>query len=567
MLVAVTLNGTIYAWNADTGNLLWNDCNLTTGCTNASLPVQDCGAGGAVSTPTTGGTGYFPFAGIIATPVIDISGSSPVMFATSLCLASGATIPKWWLDEIDLTTGLERAHALIGASLAGSDSADDLASGVIPFKPSEVMQRPALLEVPNPSPGGSNPSNLIYVSFGTAVDENKSQYHGWVFGFNCTSTALTQEFAFNTSSKGWNGNTDTPVCTPCTAPCDPTVSGSCPANCILSGYPTSANWCGHGGGIWMSGRGPAAATLSNGSHAYLAVGNGPFQQNTSGGGLLPQIQNWGQSTLDFRFNGSTIDSSPGEYFTPYGGKYVEAPLGPVISGVENLAYTFAGLNQNDFDMSTSGVLLFDDASSNHWLLTIDKAGYGYMLRQGSLCDSTGGATCYPEYGSTPGFTSGDPGNAFAFAANLVQCPDGTDPKLCDRITTMAFDKDASPKRLYVWPNGERLTALSLSNNSATSGSGTLSTSGSSGPYTSVTLSSGGQVIPGDAIAAGGQTVRVITVDATGTSLTVSPGFTSSLSGVSFNYAGYFVNPIYDAHPAGGSVEYPGGSHGGHVEWR
>lgn len=72
-----------------------------------------------------------------------------------------------------------------------------------------------------------------------------------------------------------------------------------------------------------------------------------------------------------------------------------------------------GLNQNDRDMSVSGVLLLDDLGSNHRLVTCDKMGYCYFLTQGNLCGSTGSTnTCYPGYSGTsptptPGFAYGD----------------------------------------------------------------------------------------------------------------------------------------------------------------
>lgn len=176
----------------------------------------------------------------------------------------------------------------------------------------------------------------------------------------------------------------------------------CNTSCIPSGYENSPNWCGHGGGIWMAGRGPASNTLSSVAHAYFGVGNGAFQQNTSGGALLSYIANWGESVIDFTFSsGSRFDSSPSQYFTPYGGVPVEPPLGAEFGG-HAVSYTYQGLNQNDRDMGVAGVLLFDDLGSNHRVVTCDKSGYCYLLTQGNLCGSVGSITCYPGYsGSTP----------------------------------------------------------------------------------------------------------------------------------------------------------------------
>ena len=137
-----------------------------------------------------------------------------------------------------------------------------------------------------------------------------------------------------------------------------------------------------------------------------------------------------------------------------------------------MAKTFEGLSQNDFDLAVSGILLFDDLGSNHRLVTIDKAGYGYLMTQGNLCGS--GSGCYPGVGTGgAGGTTNDPGNVFSFAANLVQCPDqigtvtGQDMS-CDRVTSMALNKDGSPQYLYVWPSFEVLAGLQLSDNSSQS---------------------------------------------------------------------------------------------------
>jgi hypothetical protein len=236
------------------------------------------------------------------------------------------------------------------------------------FQAWETLQRSALLQV---KVSGASPNNLIYVPFGFGVGEEKANpYHGWVFGYD---GSLTQQVSFVTTAKGWGSgsNTDSPACT---ANC--TCSGtSCTAGagCIASGYVFAPNWCGHAGGVWMSGRGGAANPDSSGnSHAYFGVGNGAFQQRDSTGALLGSIQNWGNSILDFTLSSSGgTYQTPSEYFTPYGGSSV--PLQATLLGNESggnpVDKTVQGLNQNDLDISASGILLFDDLSSNHRLVT------------------------------------------------------------------------------------------------------------------------------------------------------------------------------------------------------
>jgi hypothetical protein len=113
MLVSVTLGGSVFAWNADTGATLWSDCQGS-GCTNNAPWVNDCGATGSISTQW--GLGGLPFAGIVSTPVIDLSNATPVMFTTSLCQTSagGMSGTQWWMHEIDLTTGWTYAPGVPG---------------------------------------------------------------------------------------------------------------------------------------------------------------------------------------------------------------------------------------------------------------------------------------------------------------------------------------------------------------------------------------------------------------------------------------------------------------------
>ena len=310
----------------------------------------------------------------------------------------------------------------------------------------------------------------------------------------------------------------------------------------------------------MSGEGPAANTLSGVSHAYFGTGNGPFQQYESDGiTSVSTMANAGQSILDFTFSGSGFDSNPSQYFTPYGG-------GTVQDAAAGVPYTFEGMNLNDFDMATCGILLFNDPNTTPATpraLTCDKAGYGYLLTQGNLCGSPT-SKCFPGYstanGGQAGGAMGDPGDTFPFGASSSLCQDKTSPDNCHRITSLAFYPDGSTQRLYFWPYQETLTAFQLSNNERRYGQGTLATGTS---LSSATLSEANQVLVGDHIGniAGQPEQTVTSVNMGSTQLTVSPGFTSALSGITgWEYNGYFINPIQSTYPKNGvATQYPGGA--------
>src|SRR5579871_2535802 len=76
MVVAATLNGTIFAWNADTLQLVWSrrggPSGTTTGNAGTALWYGDCNGAtnGSVGVPFSR---TLPFVGVISTPVIDSS--------------------------------------------------------------------------------------------------------------------------------------------------------------------------------------------------------------------------------------------------------------------------------------------------------------------------------------------------------------------------------------------------------------------------------------------------------------------------------------------------------------
>lgn len=407
-------------------------------------------------------------------------------------------------------------------------------NGSVEFSPGSVLQRSALLEVRNSS---ATPSNVIYIPFGSAVPEASSSYpyDGWLFGYSVSGSVIstTPDFIFDTTP------------TPAPDSGTPACNTSAPTS-----YQNQPNWCGHGGGIWMSSRGPAANTISGTSHAFVGVGNGGFQT----GGL-----NWGSSIVDFTYSTSGVGTSPSQSFTPQGGLFASNLLG---NGTTNLitncgttsapaacTSTAESMNQNDWDMSASGILLFTDSNSNNWLLTIDKGGMGYLLKQSSL----------------GGYTTNDSGNYFPFAAASEPCwtLGVSNAGACHRITSTAFYNST----LYYWPFNELLTGLQFSTNPAATQAGTGTVNWSSGSntitLTSTSYSFATQVVAGDTITVNpgtGQQSATITEINGPQTLTVNATATANFSGASFNYNGYFATPVYDSSPdVSTNIYYPGGS--------
>ena len=525
MVLAVTLYDSIWAYNADTGKVIFSRTGLW----------SDCGTGASVPVAGQGGVGSLPFGGIISTPVIDTTLSPPAMFLTDLCLDSQAKA-HWFLHEVDITNQLQDVTGSSSpVEITGSNAGAGFVAGT-------VMQRPALLEVQNP---GGTPANAIYIAFGAAVSEaGPNPYHGWLFGYSTTgpNNQLVQDFVFNAS--GAASDTAIPSCN--------TNAPLCGESCKSGQYENQPNWCGHGGGIWLSGRGPAASTATGVTRAFVGVGNGGFQSGAA---------NWGNSIVDFTSSATTgVGGTPADSFTPRGGP--NSPFSTAIlsktdcpateGGTPALCdYTVEDLNENDMDMSVSGIMVFEDQADNFWLMTADKTGAGYLLNQENL----------------GGFNTNDTGNQFPFVAAATPCwALNTQSSGCHRVTSFATlpANAANPRRIFYWPFQEDLTSVQFSENTTTAGIGTIVTTGSAAPYTTVALSSActlnststpclnNQMVAGATLTVGGSAQTVISVGKTG--LTVTPGFAAPVNTSAWTYHGYLIKPVY----ASQASQFPGG---------
>jgi hypothetical protein len=605
ILIAATMNDTVFAWDADTG-----------GCTTSAQPVcnpplwarqasninptyapgpqgtnalwyDDCPGGHPPSGP-----GFLSFKGIISTPVVDVSLNS--IFAVAYCVSSQGTY-GFYLHQLSLTDGHDLAVVPIETNPdqppASLGDADGPATGYLAFQARKEHQRAALLEA----------NSLIYIAFGVGASEDADSdnpYHGWLFAYDVSSGLLPPypvvNFVSTPNACGSGGGTN--VAKP---QCSGAGTGAPPCDCRIEHlrgrtFPNAPNWGGHGGGIWMSGRGPAASAMSDGNtHVFLGVGNGGFQSSP---------YNWGQSILDFRAPpiGANADALPFQSFTPQGGPEgcpgSGSPCSPAVQPPAAVAcnsfnegqsspvpcsYTVQTLNADDWDMSVSGILLFNDLNGVPRLLTFDKSGYGYLATQGNLCGAPNALTLPTDQcagplnpsGTVPGFAPGDAGNAFPFLAAKVACKNG--PRACDRITSLAFYDNY----LYLWPynaaaNNEQLTAFQLSDNVSQwpgltqLGQLALIQSSTAGGVTTVQFAAcppgdvcdfTTQLVPGDQLTAAGNPPQTGTVTSVSAAQLTLTGFGADVSGASFTYSGYFVNPVYEVAPPPATTGYAGGS--------
>ncbi len=355
VVLVATMNNSVYAFDADTAQpALWH--------TWLGPPVM---LGAAT--------------GILSTPAVDTS--SNTVFVVSLSSQKGTQ--GYRLYALNLLTGTAAASIAIKGAVAGTGDNSQaqpctawngaaVPPPCIPFMPAEQLQRPALLE----------DGHTVFVGFGTrSGSEAVNPYHGWLFGYRFTGSAFAQTMIFNATLNA------TQTGQPCT--------GSSPP----------ANVCGRGGGIWMSGRGPAADSTG----VYVVTGNGGYGGAGTG--------NWSESVLRLNFQSVVEDS-----FTPS---------------------NFTGLNEADLDLGDAGEILFTspNAAAQNLLLAAGKTGKVYVLNRASL----------------GGFTSGNTGALQTFTASSAVCGAGPGQSGCYEIHSMAYwPRTSASSMLFLWPWGDTL---------------------------------------------------------------------------------------------------------------
>jgi Immunoglobulin I-set domain len=195
-----TENDSVYAFDADTFALLWQN-QLLTG--TGEIPSDNLGCDQVV-----------PTIGVTSTPVIDLNaGPNGTIFVVAMSKTSSGTYHQR-IHALDLTTGADRVSATdIQATFSGTGSGST--GGVQTFNPASYEERAALLLL----------NGTIYTTWTSHCDA--TPYNSWVLGFSESTLAQTVIL-------------------------DMTANGA-----------SLAGRDGQEGGIWMSGAGPAADSSGN----------------------------------------------------------------------------------------------------------------------------------------------------------------------------------------------------------------------------------------------------------------------------------------------------------------
>lgn len=283
-----------------------------------------------------------PRCGILSTPVIDTS--SGTMYVVALTEVNSKMSHS--LHALDITSGSEKfgGPVTIRASVSGTGSGSS--NGKIAFNSSIELQRPALLLL----------NGNVYMGFARQKTESVVPFHGWELGYNATT--LKQTFVLNTTP---NGNE---------------------------------------GGVWMSGRGPAA----DASGFTFITGNGDV-----GNGNI------------------------GESFVRYGTNHSQTGL--------YTAPNWSDLNTDDFDLGSGGPLLIP---GTRLLAGGGKTGLLYLLS----ISSAGALQFVQSVQATPGCAS----NADDSCAQIHS----------PAFWNLTGSKPPSPSLLYVWASKDTLKAFSFS---------------------------------------------------------------------------------------------------------
>ncbi|MDF3034980.1 MAG: Large repetitive protein [Paucimonas sp.] len=166
-----SVNNTVYAYNADTGALVWSR-NLNNGFRPFS--TADANAFGACGGNYKDAAGNM---GIIGTPVIDVK--SKTLYVVAKTVENGNYPQR--LHALDIATGAPKAGSpvVVGGSVSGTGNGGT----TVPFNSRLANQRTGLALV----------NNVVY--FGEASYCDAGRYHGWVMGFNAST--LQQVAAWN----------------------------------------------------------------------------------------------------------------------------------------------------------------------------------------------------------------------------------------------------------------------------------------------------------------------------------------------------------------------------------
>jgi hypothetical protein len=176
LLIVATEHDSVYAFDADTGSLIWHVSTLESGETTSD---------------DRGCSQVSPEIGITSTPAIQRpTGSNGVIYAVAMSKDSSGNYHQR-LHALNAPTGTERSKSPVEITAKFPGTGDNSSGGDVVFDPAQYKERSALLIT-----GG-----VVYLAWSSHCDIRP--YTGWIMGYNPTS--LAQESVINVTPNGNEG--------------------------------------------------------------------------------------------------------------------------------------------------------------------------------------------------------------------------------------------------------------------------------------------------------------------------------------------------------------------------
>jgi hypothetical protein len=176
LLIVVTENDSAYAFDADTGSLLWQISTLKSG----EVPSDNRGCSQVT-----------PEIGITSTPVISRpKGSNGVIYLVAMSKDSSGDYHQR-LHALDATTGNELYKGPVDVAAKYPGTGDNSSGGFVVFDPGQYKERSGLLLA-----GG-----VVYLAWASHCDIRP--YTGWIMGYNAST--LAQKTVINVTPNGNEG--------------------------------------------------------------------------------------------------------------------------------------------------------------------------------------------------------------------------------------------------------------------------------------------------------------------------------------------------------------------------
>ncbi len=177
VLYVVTENDSAYAFDADTGTMLWHVSTL--GANETPSDSRNCSQ-------------VIPQIGMTATPVIDPkAGAHGTIYMVAASKDSSGNYHQR-LHALDLTTGAEMSGSPVTVTATYPSMGPESSNGQVVFDPKQYNERAGLLLL----------NGVVYIAYSSHCDIEP--YTGWIMGYN--ESTLAQTSVLNLTPNGSEGS-------------------------------------------------------------------------------------------------------------------------------------------------------------------------------------------------------------------------------------------------------------------------------------------------------------------------------------------------------------------------